>query len=165
MALSENEPREITGRKFLKISLAANLIVIDSCTFFKYFLPMSKLKFGFDLHGVLDKYPELRNLANKLAEAGHEVHVITGSHWRRELEDYIRWELGVNFTHFFSIADYHREKGTPMWYEGDNPFMGPEHWNPTKGEYCKREGIFLHFDDSEKYGEHFEKTIYALWRR
>jgi len=127
---------------------------------------MTKLKFGFDLHGVLDRKPaEFSALTQTLVEAGHEVHVITGSHWRQELEDQIRWTLGIHFTHFFSIADYHRELGTPMTYKNGEPFLDDYLWNRTKGDYCKDEGIFLHIDDSEHYGRHFKETIYAqVWK-
>ena len=37
------------------------------------------MKFGFDLHGVLDTHFELyATLTSALAQAGHEVHIITG---------------------------------------------------------------------------------------
>jgi len=35
------------------------------------------VKWGFDLDGTLD-HPEIRDLANVLFDAGHEVHILTG---------------------------------------------------------------------------------------
>ena len=124
------------------------------------------LKFGFDLHGVLDRKPEqFAVLTKTLVAAGHEVHVITGSHWSEELEDQLKRKLNLTYTHFFSIADYHSKVGTPITYRNGNPYLDDYLWNRTKGDYCKEQGIFLHLDDSGDYGRHFKETIYAQVRR
>jgi hypothetical protein len=48
-----------------------------------------------------------------------------------------------------------------MWYDGNKtPWIDKELWDKTKAEYCQKEGIHFHLDDSDIYGEHFT-TPYA----
>lgn len=122
---------------------------------------MKKLKIGLDVHGVIDRLPEVFGpLTQALVAQGHEVHILTGPHKTPEFEKQLR-DLGVVWTHFLSIADYHTEQGNSVVYDdkGD-PWVDKDLWDRTKGEYCLREGIQLHIDDSDSYGQHFE-TPYA----
>jgi hypothetical protein len=120
-----------------------------------------QLKLGLDIHGVCDAYPKLfTKLSNLFVNSGHEVHIITGQEFSEEFFKQIK-DLGINFTHFFSVTDYHRSIGTPIWYsEKGRPWLDEKLWNKTKGEYCEREGINLHFDDTKDYGAHFENCLY-----
>jgi len=114
------------------------------------------MKIGLDFHGVIDAAPSFFSwLSNSLIKDGHEVHIITGheltSNFIKKLYD-----LNIRYTHVFSIADHHKSIGTKMWYdEKHTPWMDEETWNRTKGEYCAREEIDFHIDDSEKYCKHF----------
>lgn len=122
-------------------------------------------KVGLDLHGVIDSMPEFFSFFTKaIIDAGGEVHIITGGTSEKDvklLEDYrIRW------THFFSISDYHREKGTPT--QGTHPKYGfPQisdaEWDKTKGEYCAKHGIDLHIDDTLIYNDYFTTPFCRLW--
>ena len=123
----------------------------------KFSSPKKKLKIGLDIHGICDANPKFfSELSRLFVNAGHELHIITG---RRvcdgaleEVED-----LGINYTHFFSIADYHKEIGTKVWEDDNgNPWLEGELWDKTKGEYCKKHKIDLHIDDTERYGEYFD---------
>lgn len=116
----------------------------------------NKLKFGFDLHGVLDAAPEVfKVINNALYDAGHEIHILTGSHESDKIFDQLR-ELGIKWHKFFSIADYHKNnKDTKMWYQNGSPWIDKTEWDKTKGEYCKREGIHMHFDDTPEYEQYF----------
>jgi hypothetical protein len=123
-------------------------------------------KFGFDVHGVLDDLPEtFRILNNVLYDAGHEVHVITGSHITPEIEDMLL-EMGIKYTHIFGIADHHRDNGTEMSYDDDGtPWLDKEKWDRTKGDYCQKHGIHLHFDDSDEYKKHFTTPYARVWTK
>lgn len=120
------------------------------------------LKFGFDIHGVLDTKPRFYSLLTKrLVSLGHEVHIITGAHRTDsligELDSY-----GIEWTHFFSIADYHVSIGTSIEYsDTNNPWMSSDKWDRTKADYCKLNKIDLHIDDSEVYGKYFTSTVYV----
>jgi len=122
------------------------------------------MKFGLDIHGVLDNPrhgPAFAEMSKSLIKDGHEVHIITGEHWTDETERNLQaW--GVEFTHHFSIADHHKKIGTPMSYKDPkNPFMDAYLWDRTKADYCKEKGINMHFDDSPSYGQYFkDKTVY-----
>jgi hypothetical protein len=119
------------------------------------------LKIGLDFHGVCDTYGALiAPLSRYLVEQGYEVHIITGQK-QEEIVDMVR-ALGIEFTHFFSITDYHErinslgKSKTPIRYdEKGRPWMDETIWNQTKAEYCNKNEITIHIDDSEKYGKYF----------
>ena len=121
------------------------------------------MKFGFDVHGVLDTHCDIYSaITAALVAAGHEVHVITGAVMSPELDNILK-EAGVSYTHFFSIAQHHMDKGENevKWVDGE-PWMDDEVWNRTKAEYCEDEGIKLVIDDSPVYGQYFGETLYLL---
>lgn len=113
-------------------------------------------KIGLDIHGVISNNPDLfKELTNTWCQAGIEVHIITGSRISDSLKNQLR-EWGIQYTHLFSISDYHHGLGTPMQgYEKYQPLLDENLWNRTKGEYCQKMGIDLHIDDTEIYGDYF----------
>jgi hypothetical protein len=65
-----------------------------------------KFKIGVDIHGVIDSLPELFSfLTESIVKNGGEVHIITGGSWSQELESQIT-NLGISWTHKFSVYDY-----------------------------------------------------------
>ena len=124
------------------------------------------MKFGFDIHGVLDDLPEtFKALNNALYDAGHEIHILTGSHITPEIEEMLSG-MGIKYTHIFGIADYHKERGTKMWYDENNtPWLDKEVWNRTKGDYCREHNIHLHFDDTDVYNETFTTPFARVWSK
>ncbi len=124
------------------------------------------MKFGFDIHGVLDTHPEVYAAMTKaLVAAGHEVHVITGAVWTQEEDDKLKG-FGIEWTHFFSITTYHEELGDVEveWVDG-KPYMDADAWNRTKADYCKEHNIAWLIDDSPVYGKYFaDENIYVLQR-
>ena len=124
------------------------------------------MKFGFDIHGVLDDLPEtFRALNNSLYDSGYEIHILTGSHISNKIKNQLD-SLGIKYHHLFSISDYHKSIGTEMWYDDDGqPWLDKESWNKTKGEYCEKHGINLHFDDSDVYNEHFKTPFARVWTK
>lgn len=121
----------------------------------------STIRIGIDIGGVCDRlWPFFAVLSNLLVDNGHEVHIITGQEETDELKNRLK-KWCIKYTHFFSITDYQRSQGVEITRdEKDTPWMDKEIWNRTKGEYCKREGIDIHFDDSGEYGKFFD-TVYA----
>ena len=118
------------------------------------------IKFSFDLHGVIDaKHETFKVLMGDLIKGGREVHIVTGAPWEKErmtLET-----LGIPFTHFFSIVDFHKEIGTPIrWDDLGNAHIDEREWDKTKGLYCLKQKIDMHFDDSDQYA-YFFKTPYT----
>ncbi len=124
-----------------------------------------QVKFGFDVHGVIDKNPEFFGEFTKmLVAAGHEVHVITGARLR-QVEPILK-AAGVAYTHFFSIVENEEKKGLhPIDWDatGEHPYMDRNVWNIAKADYCKEQGIHLHIDDTPHYGDHFS-TPFLTYR-
>ena len=122
------------------------------------------MKFGFDVHGVTDTYPEIYSaLTGALVANGHEVHIITGALYTDELGDKLR-KFNIRWTHWFSIVQYHLDLGdAEVKFVDGQPWMEREIWNLTKAEYCEREGISLMVDDSPVYGSYFTgNCVYLL---
>lgn len=131
-----------------------------------------KLKFGFDIHGVIDAMPDVfALLSNLLVDAGHEVHILTGSKWNDAIEQNLH-DMGLKWTHHFSITDHHISIGTPMKYDPN-----PEHpwidtgdkdqdnvlWDKAKADYCQLHEIDLHIDDTMRYNDYFTTPFARLW--
>ncbi len=119
------------------------------------------MKIGLDIHGVCDANPKFfAELSKLFVEAGHEVIIITGKMKSHGAVDEIK-ELGISYTKFFSIVDYHLENGTEISFDSNgNPWINDDIWNRTKAEICEKEKIDFHIDDSSIYGEYFN-TPYA----
>ncbi|SCY27081.1 NUDIX hydrolase [Desulfoluna spongiiphila] len=119
------------------------------------------IRLGIDVHGVADTFPDFfSRLSRELVAHGHEVHVITGTEHTRSLEHYLKDQLGLAWTHLFSVTTHHKKGGTEVTYIDGNPYMDNRIWNRSKAEYCRRNGIQLHIDDSDVYGKYFS-TPYA----
>lgn len=120
----------------------------------------TKIKIGIDVHGVLDDHQGFfKTLCHLLVDNGHEVHIITGAAHKDIIKDLER--LDIPYTHLFSITDHHVTNGVDVtWDEKGEPHLDAYLWDKTKAEYCMREKIDLHFDDSDIYN-YFFKTPYA----
>jgi len=126
---------------------------------------MNKIyKLSIDIHGVCDSAPEFFALISKLIiDSGGEIHILTGRRVSDGAIDEIK-ELGISYTHFFSIADHHEIIGTKMRNdEKGRPWMDDETWDRTKGDYCKLHQIDFCIDDTERYGKYFE-TPFAFMK-
>ena len=132
------------------------------------------MKIGFDFHGILDIFLQpntvvrapavFKILADLLLDAGHEVYIITGEEntlaFRNELA-----RLGIRYTKIFSITTYHKRKGTSVRYDKNGePWLDKDLWNRTKADYCRRNKIDLHIDDSAIYGKYFTTPFLLLCR-
>lgn len=124
---------------------------------------MKKIKIGIDLHGVAEGDANFFSaLTGLLVDNGHEVHILTGPEITPALQRHLREDLGLAWTHLFSITDHNREIGTPITYLRGNPHMDETDWNRAKAGYCAAHDIQLHLDDSPAYGRYFS-TPYARY--
>jgi hypothetical protein len=116
------------------------------------------MKVGLDFHGVIDADPEFFAVETELLiKAGHEIHIITGHEYTKDFSNHLK-SLGIHWTHLFSMVSYHKEIGTKITYDAKgDPWMEDVLWNPTKADYCLREGIDLIIDDSHVYSRFFEE--------
>jgi len=110
-------------------------------------------KIGIDIHGVITDSPEFwKSCAQIYLDRGSEVHIITGAEFKK-VKDILK---DFPYTHFFSISEYHKDRGIEVTYnEKGDPHMDDEIWNKTKAIYCKENNIDIHIDDSDIYGKYF----------
>lgn len=126
----------------------------------------SKFKLGLDVHGVIDCLPKTFSFLTKaVIAAGGEVHIITGGSIDDRMITLLK-EADVQYTHLFSIVDYHHELGTPT--NGNHPKYGfpmisDKDWDLTKGDYCRQNNISLHLDDTLAYNDNFTTPFGRLW--
>ncbi len=132
------------------------------------------MKIGLDLHGVCDLYAEsFREMSSNLMMNKHEVHIITGMPWKDAKKEVKN--LGISFSRYFSIIDYHKKIGTRMWKDDRGGWCVEEKlWVRAKGDYIHRQKIDVHFDDSYEYAEYcpsfctyilVPKTNFNAWSR
>lgn len=126
------------------------------------------MKIGLDLHGVITDNPVFGYIAKDLIFMGWEVHVITGGSKEKALEELenMGYEWNVQYTHIFSILDYHIEKGTRItgWHPVlKNPEFPDKEWDRTKADYCREHNIGLHLDDSVIYEQEFTTPFARVW--
>jgi len=60
-------------------------------------------------------------------------------------------KLGVPYSHFFSIVDYHLATGTTMWQKNGTWWMDTVTWQSSKGKYCDYKGLDILIDNSIEY--------------
>lgn len=129
---------------------------------------LPRRKIAIDIHGVLDKDPDFfRDLLQTLRNANWEVHILTGKHIKNGIIDDLK-RLGIkkydHYTHLFSISDYHKKIGTPMWGDAANPWMDDTVWSRTKADYCVREGIDFCLDDTDRYIPFFTTGVARYYK-
>jgi hypothetical protein len=125
------------------------------------------MRIGLDIHGVIDRDPDIFSMLSKWMRAnGHEVHVLTGKELSLNLYDELR-KFGIEYDRLFSITSFHKDTGVEVKYKGGDPtqpLIEPRLWNPTKADYCKWMGIGVHIDDSSCYGKYFVgRTKYIIY--
>lgn len=109
-----------------------------------------KLKIGLDYHGVIDKNIDyFSSFCTKAKKRGHLIFIITGGP-----KVQVEYNLRINkipYDMCFAVSDYYQAMGKVIQSENGN-FMIPNHlWNMAKGEFCRRNQINIHIDDSTQY--------------
>jgi hypothetical protein len=116
------------------------------------------MKIGFDIHGVIDSNIDFfTQVINDLYDKGNEIHILTGALYK-DVEHVLK---NIKYDKFFSILQYHKDIGTKMWEDERGSWIDKDEWNKTKGDYCNRNNIDIHIDDSIEYSEYFEKNSFA----
>lgn len=129
---------------------------------------MKIIKVGIDIHGVIDKDPDLfAALTKTLMEKGHEVHVLTGRELSDELVNRL-CDFNISYNQIFSITSYHKSIKTPMKFKnGDptQPLIASSKWDRTKAMYAQSKKLDFHIDDSDVYGGYFAyiDTLYLRY--
>jgi len=125
------------------------------------------LKLGLDIHGVINTHTQLviKEVIPTARSMGAEIHIITGSSRdTKMLNELLSYNNGyIWWDHFFSVSDYldekdllyHIDKHGRKWWDDDGV------WDRAKGDYCFKNNITLHIDDTPRYKEYF-RTPFIL---
>ena len=118
-------------------------------------------KISLDFHGVIDCMPSFFSFLSKaVISSGGEIHILTGSSLSKEFEVKLK-SLGVQWTHLFSVYDHLIETGAKTTGEIVFPDGGIQKkfenglWDHVKADYCKKNNIALHLDDTLIYNDFF----------
>lgn len=121
-------------------------------------------KIGIDIHGVININPIFSKLTKHLKSIGYEIHIITGPRlnypYKTNIESFDRVEdelekYDIVYDKLFSVLDYNVKNGSNVWKNEKGWWTDTDSWNKTKGEYCEKNNILLHIDDTEIYGNYF----------
>ena len=121
-----------------------------------------KGKYSYDLHGVIDTYPEIfkKDMACRVIN-GAEVFVLSGPPEDQIYKEITELGLLKN-THYhkiLSVVDYILRMGYPMWKNNDGSWQTTEEiWWGIKAVICYLFGINEHIDNDIKYMYSFINT-------
>ncbi len=106
---------------------------------------------GLDLNVVRrrrDQMAFFSELTRLMVTNGNEVHLVTEEPASAGLEHRLREEMGLVWTHLFSVPDHLRRTGVTVEYVNGTPQADETAWHQARADYCSRAGIHLHLDDS-----------------
>lgn len=128
-----------------------------------------KWKLGLDLHGVIDTMPDFFSfLTESFVNNGGEVHILTGGTVNEKIETQLT-NLGIKWTHIFSVYDYLIESGATTTGEIQFPDGTIQKkfengaWDNVKAKYCADNNISLHVDDTLIYNDFFTTPFARFW--
>jgi hypothetical protein len=124
---------------------------------------------GFDYHGVIDSAPKIFSfLSQSIVKNGGNVHILTGSSWTKAMEDDLK-SFGIVWTNGFSVYDHLLNSGVETIGEVIFPDgtvqkkFRNEDWDKIKGEYCRKNNILFHVDDTLVYNDFFTTPFCRFW--
>ena len=113
-----------------------------------------KLKIGLDYHGVIDcKLSYFADFCALARHRGHLIYIITGGPMFKVRQ--LLTKQGIEYDFIFAISDYCQALGE-IEQDLSGDLVVPEHcWNKAKADFCRRNHINFHIDDSKEYENWF----------
>lgn len=110
----------------------------------------NKLKIGLDYHGVIDKKTDyFAKFCSEAKARNHLVYIITGGP-KLKVEEALK-KQNIQYDFVFAISDYYQALGK-LELTPDGTINIPEYlWNIAKADFCRRNNINFHIDDSIAY--------------
>lgn len=120
-----------------------------------------RLKIGLDYHGVIDKKPEyFAEFCTLARQHGHRIYIITGGP-EVKVKEYLD-AAHIPYDFIFAISDYYQALGKTTMDTDGNIVVPDELWNTAKADFCRRNRINIHIDDSCEY-LHWFSTPFCLY--
>ncbi len=111
-------------------------------------------KIGIDFHGVISAAPGIFAVfCHEIRKLGIKVYIISGGP-KKDIVRYLA-EHQVEYDEVWAILDFYERQGKVEYFSDGSFKVDTALWNKAKGEYCEREGIRFHIDDSNVYGRYF----------
>ena len=118
-------------------------------------------KIGIDFHGVINTDPDFfRDFSQIISQHDIEIHIISGGP-RDKIIQYLQ-EHSIRYDKVWCIFDYYRYQNKVSFLPDGSFYVDDVLWDRAKAQYCQREKINLHIDDSDIYGRYFT-TGYCLY--
>jgi len=125
-----------------------------------------KIKIAFDVHGVIDTYPEvIYPMIRMLTKIGNDVCIVSGPSKFLIKEDlkilnFSKEVFGFNrHIEIHSVVDFLKNNGVKTWKDDKGDvWTDDQNWWDSKAKICQRWGIKYMIDDSEKYRSAFDLT-------
>jgi len=114
------------------------------------------MRIAFDIHGVLDTYPdELKAMIKMLKRTGQDAVIVSGPKGEEIWQEMVK--LGVSRVPYYSVVDFLEDQGVEFTYDlKDTPWCDEETWWDSKARICQHYNIDYLIDDSYKYAPAFE---------
>jgi len=115
------------------------------------------MRIAFDIHGVLDTYPdELKAMITMLKKIGQDVVIVSGPTIDEIWREIVKLEIWSGIA-IYSVVDFLKEQGVEFTYdEKGTPWCDEETWWDSKARICRNYNIDCLIDDSYKYAPAFE---------
>lgn len=111
-------------------------------------------KIGVDFHGVINANPQyFRQLFCCALQKNIEIHIISGGPYA-SIASYLA-KHHIPYTKLWCIFNYYAGSGEIIFLPDGSFHMNDYLWNKAKADYCRREKISVHIDDSFIYGKYF----------
>ena len=111
-------------------------------------------KIGVDFHGVISAQPqEFATFCHEIRARGVKVYIISGGPKDAVIDFLDRYN--IEYDCVWAILDYCVELGIAVEYDAEGFHIPTEIWDKAKADYCAKERIQFHIDDSNVYGRHF----------
>lgn len=122
-----------------------------------------RLKIGLDYHGVIDQKPEyFAEFCTLAQQHGHYIYVITGGP-ETKVKEYLA-AAHIPYDFIFAILDYYQALGKAGFDASGNLIVPDELWDMAKADFCRRNQINIHIDDSSEY-LHWFSTPFCLYEQ
>ena len=122
-----------------------------------------KLKIGLDYHGVIDKNIDyFSSFCKKAKQRGHQIFIITGGPQVKVSQNLKANNIPYDMC--FAILDYYQALGNIALDKNNNLIIPENLWDMAKAEFCRRNKINIHIDDSLKYLNWFS-TPYCFYNQ
>jgi len=121
-----------------------------------------KIKIGLDFHGVLATNPQYFSaFCHKVIDRGWELHIITGGP-RKDVLKYLK-DNAIAYSKIYTILDECDKLGLVEYFADGSFYVNEAIWNKAKAEYCRKNSISFHIDDSAEYSPYFS-TPFCLYK-